>query len=632
MRACFKAQEGKDQELWEQLANDLKQLRPDWLRSFREMQNFANTILERIEAQLTFAGLVILVLGGIGIWSVTRVFVQQKLKTIAILKCLGGDNLNVFAAYLTQAFALCLIGSLLGLLFAGILTMIIHRAFADSLPFHLKSGLTLAASLQGLGIGVLITFLFALPPLLEIRRVKPLLVMRQETSLLRRRIDWLSMVAALLIILVLFALASYLANSARIGGIFIGTMAGTALVLSLLGTALIYILRRLRRLPSFALRQGVGSLYRPWNQTKMILLAVGLGTLFVTAMRIQQVNIIRQLDADLSTSKSDMFFFNIQTDQRASVEESLTRMAGTAPQLFPVLRARLVDIKRSPKNSQAIESERLGREQWFTYRRDQIVDEPIIDGKFWEPVPSAVPEISVSDFFGRSFKLAIGDTLIFDLAGRKIEAVVTSVRGRKQTVSISAGYGRFDIIFRPGVLEDAPQMFVGMAKGPPPGERRANLQREFVERYPNVSLIDFYDQMAFVRERINNASLAVNFLAGFVFFCGVLILSGSVAMTKFHRLYESAILKTLGAEKKLIIYIIIIEYGVLGLLAGATGSAAALMLTWLISKYSMRIPWHPMPSVNLIGVAATILLVIVVGVLSSWDVMMKKPLHILRAE
>jgi putative ABC transport system permease protein len=124
----------------------------------------------------------------------------------------------------------------------------------------------------------------------------------------------------------------------------------------------------------------------------------------------------------------------------------------------------------------------------------------------------------------------------------------------------------------------------------------------------------------------------VNFLSAFVFLCGVLILTGSVAMTKIHRLYEAAILKTLGAEKKLIVYITLIEYGVLGLLAGVTGSTAAIALTWLYSKYGVKAPWQLIPSINLIGVAAALLLVMTVGVFSNWEVMTKKPLGILREE
>lgn len=633
----FKAREGRDQALLEELTRDLKQERSYWLGSFRGVQNFANRILERMEAQLSFAGLVILVLGGIGISSVTRVFVQQKMKTIAILKCLGADNRHVLGAYLAQALALCLVGSLLGLLFAGALTLIIPRLFGGTLPFQFESGLTWRATFQGVGIGVLVTLLFSLPPLLEIRRVKPMLVMRpilEDTAGDERRIDWLSLGAALLIVLVLLALTSYQANSLRIGGIFIGMLAGTALVLNLIGAGLMRLLRRVRRLPSFVLRQGVGSLYRPGNQTKVILMAVGLGTLFITAMRLQQANLTRELDVDLSLAASDMFLLDIQKDQRLAVEAIIARLTGAAPELIPIVRTRLVEIKRAPNNPQTLDPDKFGHEQWVTYKPDLAkTDGTVIAGKLWEPAPGVEPEVSLRDDFARNYKLGIGDLMIFDLAGRRIEAKVTSLRRINWGFSVaSGGYHRFSVIFRPGALEDAPQTFVGEAKGPAPGAQRAQLQRELVEQFPNVSVLDFYDQVAFVRTKINDVSLAVNFLGGFVFLCGVLILTGSVAMTKFHRLYEAAILKTLGAEKKLIVYITLIEYGVLGLLAGVTGSSAAIMLTWMISKYGMRIPWQLIPSINLIGVAAALLLVMTVGVLSSWDVMTKKPLGILRAE
>ncbi len=632
----FKARDGQDQALLEGLERDLKQQRSYWLGSFRGMQNFATRILERMESQLSFAGLVILVLGGIGISSVTRVFVQQKMKTIAILKCLGGDNRHVLGAYMAQALALCVVGSLLGLLFAGALTFLVPRLFDGLIPFHVEAGLTWRAALQGVGTGVLVTLLFSLPPLLEIRRVKPMLVMRQNAADKERRIDWLSLSAALLIVLVLLALTSYQAGSLRIGGIFIGVLVGTALALNLIGSGLIHLLRRARRLPSFVLRQGVGSLYRPGNQTKVILMAVGLGTLFVTAMRLQQANLMRELNIDLNTADLDMYLLDVQKDQRPGVEATITRSTGAAPEIIPMVRTRLVEIKRapgSPPPTEPVDPERFGNEEWVTYKTDLArEDETVIAGKLWEPSPSAEPEVSLRDNVARAYNLAVGDSMIFDLMGRRIEAKVTSIRRILWDFSTTSGYFRFGIIFRPGALEAAPQIFVGALKGPAPGAERARLQRDLVEHYPNVSVIDVYDQAAFVRTKIKDVSLAVNFLGAFVFLCGVLILTGSVAMTKIHRLYEAAILKTLGAEKKLIVYITLIEYGALGFLAGVTGSSAAIALTWLISRYGIKNPWQLIPSINLIGVVVALLLVMAVGVLSSWDVMVKKPLGILRAE
>jgi putative ABC transport system permease protein len=300
------------------------------------------------------------------------------------------------------------------------------------------------------------------------------------------------------------------------------------------------------------------------------------------------------------------------------------------------VRARLVEIKRAPDYSQPLKKadlDKFGREHRITYKSDLARDdETVVAGKLWEPRVSAEPEVSVEYIAGRAYNPVVGDLMIFDLADRCIAAKVTSVRRRMGGFSVTSGHFRFGLIFRPGALEDEPQIFVSALKGPPPGDERAQLQRELVDSFPNVLTLDAYDHAAVIRKKLNDVSLAVNFLSAFVFLCGVLILTGSVAMTRIHRLYEAAILKTLGAEKKLIVYITLIEYGVLGLLAGVTGSTAAIALTWLYSKYGVKAPWQLIPSINLIAVAAALLLVMTVGVFSNWEVMTKKPLGILREE
>jgi putative ABC transport system permease protein len=224
--------------------------------------------------------------------------------------------------------------------------------------------------------------------------------------------------------------------------------------------------------------------------------------------------------------------------------------------------------------------------------------------------------------------VSVGDTITFDVQGPRITARVTSIR-RVDWRNARTG---FFIVFRPGVLDQAPTMYITAIKGPAQGDARALLQREIVDQYPNVSVVDVLDVVEIARGIVRNVSLTVSFVGGFIFLSGLLILIGSIAMTKFHRLYESAILKTLGAKKKLIISTILVEYGVLGLLAGALGSSAAIALNWAISRYVLKITWRFIPSVNLEGVVAALILVTAVGVFSSWDVMVKKPLGTLRAE
>jgi putative ABC transport system permease protein len=415
---------------------------------------------------------------------------------------------------------------------------------------------------------------------------------------------------------------------------------GAALILNLVGAVLIYLLRRARHLPTFALRQGVGSLYRQGNQTRVILSAVGLGALFLIAVRLQEVNVLRQYDFELDSTSADVFVVDLQKDQRAAAESALARLSGATPRLVPIVQGRIVELNRAVGNL----SEDAGRlspdelrnrlrwEQRFTYRPNLEPGETVIAGKFWEPTAGAEPEISVEEGYARDLALGVGDKLMFNFLGKSVEARVSSVRRLERRFSGASFINRFAIVFRPGALESAPQTFVGAVKGPPPGARRARMQREFAAQFPNVMLIDAFDLIADMRKRAGELSFAVSFAGGFVFLCGALILAGSVAMTKYQRLYDAAILKTLGAKKKLIVTITLIEYGALGLLAGLVGSGSAIALTWAICKYDMRIDWRLEPMVNLIGVALTLLLVAAVGVLSSWDVMVKKPLGILRAE
>jgi putative ABC transport system permease protein len=630
----FKTPEGQDGALLKELGREFKSTPNVGWGSFRSQENFMTRLLENWERFLGTVGLAILVLGGIGISSVTRVFVQQKLKTIAILKVIGGENYQVLGAYVIQVVGLSLVGSLLGLLFAQLLTFTASRYAEGRFPIPVVAGLTGQAAFQGIGIGILVTLLFSLPPLLEIRQVKPILVLRSTAA--GNRLDWLRITATLLILPGLFALAAWQSGSLKNAGIFLGWLVATTVTLNLVGTILLRTLRHLHRLPSFVLRQGINSLYRPGNQTRVILFAVGLGALSVIAIRLHQVNIQDQFNLELDAAIGDIFLIDIQKDQRDATVATLAELGGTETQLIPMLQARVVGLVRDPANSQGLPEnelrQRLGGEMRVSYRATQEASEEIIAGKFWEPTASPEAEVSVEERFSRDLMLSVGDKLVFDLLGKRIEARVSSIRRVERRYSPVAAIARFNIIFRPGTLEDAPQMFIGATRGPVPSAERAQLKRVFIEQFPNVTMIDAVETIAELRKRIGEISFAVSFLGGFVLICGLLILTGSVAMTKYQRLYEAAILKTLGAEKKTIIFITLIEYSVLGLLAGLIGSAAATGLTWALSAYSFRIPWQFAPSVNLQGIAATLFLVTLVGVLASWDVIRKKPLGILRAD
>ncbi|MBO0860677.1 MAG: ABC transporter permease [Chloracidobacterium sp.] len=638
-RALFKTREGAMDPLVDRLQRDLRRQPQVLVRSFRQTQDRLSDSLTQVEDYLSLIGMVILALGGIGVSSVTRVFVQQKMKTIAILKCLGGKNAPVLGAYLAQILMLGLLGSLMGLLVAQLVTTFLPKAFASAIPFNVEFGLTWQAALQGIGVGTLISLLFSLAPLLEIRQVKPILVLRSLTTSAREgsgrwNLDWVKAISILITVLGLVALASWQAGSLKIGAIFLGALAAMTLILNVMASALMKFVRGFRRLPSFSVRQGVGSLYRPGNQTKTILMAVGLGVFFVVAVRSLQLNLREEFAVDMNSLRADMYLIEIQSDQRDGVQEIAAKYIGSKPQLIPTISARLAGISNTHANLDKIKPNEnrgmMGREYVVTYR-DHIDDyEKVLAGEFWNsPLPPGVePEVSIEEMLNKELGLNVGDTMTFNLQGRPITARVANIR-RVDWRNARTG---FLVVFRPGPLDHAPTKYISAIKGPADTGARARLQRDLIDKYPNVSVVDVRDVIELARGIVRNISLAVSFVGAFVFLSGLLILVGSIAMTKFHRLYESAILKTLGAKRKLIIAILLVEYGVLGLLAGALGSSAAIALTWAVSEHVFKIEWRLIPSVNLLGVVVAAVLVMTVGVLSSWDVMVKKPLGILRAE
>jgi putative ABC transport system permease protein len=334
---------------------------------------------------------------------------------------------------------------------------------------------------------------------------------------------------------------------------------------------------------------------------------------------------------DLSGLSADMFLIDVQPDQRAPVAAALEKLGATSVTLVPLARARLVGLKRDPGNPDRVPTNRIGGEFRVSERPQLESNETILEGRFWPPSPSPQPEVSVETSYATWWRLRVGDAMIFEIAGRRLEAAVTSIRREDRRVRSLSSLVRADIVFRPGSLESLPHTFVGGMKGPNDGVARARLQNEFLAQFPGITLVDALDDIEDVRRRIRDISTAVSVLGGFVLVCGILILVGAVAMTKMQRLYEAAIFKTLGAKRRVLIRITVIEYAVLGLLAGVIGSAAAIAVTWVMSHRGDRpLPWHLHPWINVTGAVLTAVVVTIVGVLATWSVSARKPLGILR--
>jgi len=627
--------------------------------SFRSTEDQIGDDLLRAENYLSLVGFVILVLGGIGVWSVTRVFVRQKIRSVAILKCVGATTRQVLTAYVLQVVVLGLAGSALGVGLARVALAAIPPRIGAALGATTYS-LTLSAVWQGVAVGVLVSLLFSLVPLLEVRRVKPLLLLRggAPTGLagpvahaawwtaagIRSRLaalDWTQVWAAVLVSAALVGVAGWQAASLRVGAIVCAGFGGLALVLHIVSSGIVRAVRPIARARWFPLRHAVLSLGRPGNQTRVILLAVGIGSFFVIGVRSLQANLLSQFTIELGSSGADMFLIEIlppQVEQvRAFLDERKAEDAET-PRLIPVMRARVTGVRGRDTNLDSFEDVRrqgsLGREYTITYRDHLEANEKVVAGTFWSGQPpladnAPTAEVSIEKGIHERFKINVGDTIRFDIVGRVIEARVTSVREVQWEDARSGG---FMFVFRPGPLAKAPQTFIGILKAPEDPTARGLFQRDLVAQFPNVSAIDVREVLATLQQAVGNVTLAISIVGAIALVSGVLILAGAVAMTKFQRVYEAAILRTLGASTRLLGAMLALEYGGLGLLAGAVGASGAMVLTWAVSRHVLDIPWRPAPGLALVGAAVTTALVGIVGVTSSYDVLRRKPLGTLRAE
>ena len=611
-------------------ANEFVRGRGYWSTADRMGQN-----LMRAENYLSLVGLVVLILGGIGVSSVTRVFVQQKVRSIAILKCVGSTTATILTVYMTQVVVLGIAGSALGVaLAAGVIAALPHVVGDVSALLQADYGLTPAAVLQGLAIGLLVSMLFSLVPLLEIRHVKPGLLLRQEAPG-SRRFDWLKWTVTAAVAAALVGVAAWQAGSLTVGLVLSAGFVAVAVVLHVAGIILVRAVQPLRHARSFALRHAVLHVGRRGNQTRVILLAVGLGAFFIIGVRTLQANLLNDFSVQVGDDAPDMFLIDVQPGQRDQVAALLDTQNGPAPapRLIPVLRARVVGVEGRELNLETFEQVRgrggLAREFTVTYRPQLEGNEEVIAGSWWGSGPSSEPEVSIEEGFLERQRIQIGDRMRFDVLGRVVSARVTSIRRVKWEDFRAGG---FMFVFRPGVFDGAPHTYISTVHGPQNSDERARMQASIVAQFPNVSIIDLREILVTIRSVVDKVTLGVTVVGGLVLFSGTLILIGAVSMTKFRRVYEAAILKTLGASSRLIATTLLLEYSVLGVIAGTIGALGAIGLSWAIATYALELPWEAAPGLTVFGIVATAGFVAVIGVLASFDVLRHKPLATLRAE
>ena len=593
---------------------------------------------------LALVGLAALLLGGVGVASAIHVNIREKRSSIAVLRCLGAGQGTAFLAYLTQAALLGLMGAGAGVVLGIGLQEVMPILLRSVLPVDVTTQLSLTSVAAGLGIGIWVAVVFALIPLLQVRDVPPLAALRQDFDPPKRQIDPVRVGAWTLLALSVLALCAYEAPNIELGLGFAVSLSIAGGAIASVGMGLMWATRRyFPSKASYPVRQGVSNLFRPQNQTISVTLALGFGA-FVIGTIVQVESALRDdLTISFGSGRPNLLLFDIQTDQLAGIRAQLPNEVRAESEASPIVTSRIVAIngidadslRSNPDRDSRPEAWALRREYRNTYRASVGRAEEVASGRWWDGTPGSddgtsvdagdLPRVSLELDIAESLRVGLGDTITWDVSGIRVPTVVTSLR----RVDWGQLEPNFFAILEPGVLDEAPQTIVMIARIVDPNVR-ARVQRDLVGAFPNVSALDFSRVQETIDSVLSRVRQAVAFLGGFSALAGVLVLVGALATSRMQRLREGALLRTLGARRRQVMTVLFAEYLALGSIATASGLILSVVAAWLLVPNVFEIEYsvRATPIIAIWGIV--VCLTVLTGLLSSRELLRRPPLPILR--
>ncbi|MEE2986619.1 MAG: FtsX-like permease family protein [Nitrospinota bacterium] len=603
------------------------------IRTYKDMESSLTNSIERMGQYLGAVGVIALLMGGIGVAMIVRIFMVQKLDTIAVLNCLGASSRTILKVYLLQSLILGILGSLLGVGLGFTLQYLLPAKLVGLLDIVLEPRFYPMAAFQSLTLGVLITLLFCLWPLTRAAKTKPLRLFRrnfeeEKFSMGSLRDRWLlgilSLAGGMLIIF-------WQAGSVKRGSLFLIALGVSIFILVATSILALKIIKKIPPPKNITRRYGLANLYRPSNQATSIITCLGMGIMLVLTVRLVQMDMLAMFKENTEIKPPNYFFIDIQSDQTETFLALVDKVAPEAERtLTPLIRSRLYSAEDRLASEWQYKDRR--REEWFINREFVIThssgplpkDNTIIKGKWWNREEASVAQVSLEEDAAQRLGVDIGNKIIIDIQGIHVTAPVTSIR----KVNWRNMRTNFYMIFSPGALEGAPMTFVSTVHVPP--DKELPLQHAVVEALPNITALSTRDIVATVESVVSKLKTLVDFMSVFTISLGLIILSGSIASTKFRRMKESAVLKVLGARRRAVMEVLGIEYAALGMVASVVGIGLSGVLSWAVMEYLVKAGWNLRPGVMVGALAFAVILTTMTGLLSSLDVLREKPFKTLR--
>jgi putative ABC transport system permease protein len=601
--------------------------------------------LDRSTAILSLICLVAMVLGAIGVAMSMHAHLEQRMDVLAILKAIGAGSGDLLRIFLLQTMGLGLVGALIGVVAGGGVMLALPVVFGDLLPVHATLAFPWRSALAGLATGLLTTLLFCLPPLLDVRKVRPILVLRRTVEESESRgiaaflARWgqrkLQIVSALVIVVALTGIAAVLSDSAQVGVWFGAALTAILVVLLLLSAGFLRLLRWLLamvrlRLPQF-LRQGLANLYRPGNQSSAVLAALGTGVMLILAVYLMQSQVLREIQETASPKLPNIFLVDVTTDEVDAMKKFFAIQPGVQTvdnaqlELLPVVSGRFLSLNGVALDQVKVEHfpKRMLEGATFSWADTLPAGDKLRGGKWW--TGANAHEIAMSEGTASRIHVGIGSAVSIEIDGKEIPLkVAATFRADEQHLA-----GRSSFLLPSGLLKDAPAVWYGAARVDP--KQVSAVERSLFLAFPTVTVINLADVLDRIESVVRQITFVVRFLAGFSIFAGLMILASSIASTRFRRTREAVVLKTLGATRGRIIRIFSVEFSVLGLLAGTVGVIFANLLTRVL-LHKLEAQWHFEWKATAIALVGTAVLAAATGWIASYRILGLRPLEVLREE
>ncbi|MFZ3323398.1 MAG: FtsX-like permease family protein [Usitatibacter sp.] len=592
------------------------------IEGVRDARSEVRTALDRSQRFLGLASLLSVVLASVAVALAARRFSQRQIDAAAMMRCLGATQSKLFAIHAYQFIALglaaCLIGGAAGYLGQAVLSSWLTSFFTVSLP--LPGPLP---GLRGVAIGFVLLLGFTLPPLLRLRNVSTLRVLRRDLA----PAEPLTAAAFALGLAVLSGLILWQAGDLKLGGIALGGFAAALAVAAIAGYALIRLVARMRQAASGPWRYGLANLRRRTGASLVQIMALGLGLMAMLMLTLVRTEIITKWQESMPPDMPNRFAINIQSDQLKAIKAHFDALHLETPDLYPMVRGRMISIGDRAVSAGAFKDERakrlVEREFNLSWARNARPDNRIVAGRFWDP-DSKEPEFSVEEGLAKTLGIHVGDALAFDVAGSKFTAKVTSLR----KVDWDSFKPNFYVIASPGLLEPYPASWITSFHLP---DGRDDVVTGLVREFPNVSVIDLSAIIAQFQRITDQVSRAVQFVFLFAIAAGLVVLFAAISSTQDERVFEGAILRTLGANRRQLATMQLAEFLTIGLLAGTIASAGAVALAMVLSDRVLGVPYEFHWQLPLIGIFVGGFGVALAGLIGTRRVVDSPPLQTIRA-